>query len=92
MAAAVGERFGESNSVAHGLARVPQALAAALEERRDAGVDTGPVERAIHELLEAEATGFPAAWRGQSPQRVRLRLNERTRKALADLVRPATAK
>jgi hypothetical protein len=86
MLAPLADWLAETRSVAYGLARVPAALAAALEERREAGADAGSVERALRELLDAEATGFSATWRGHLPERVRLRLEPRARRALAELL------
>jgi hypothetical protein len=86
MIAPLADWLAETRSVAYGLARVPAALAAALEEQRGARADPGSVERALRELLDAEAVGFSATWRGRSPQRVRLRLEPQAHRALAELL------
>ena len=71
-----------------GLAHLPSALAAALDERRSAGVDAKPLAEVIIELLEMEEAGFPAGWQISSNNRVRIRFDDATRKALIDLVLP----
>jgi hypothetical protein len=88
----LGEWIADTQAVAHGLGRLPSALAEALEGRRAAGGDAGPIERVIRELLDSETTGFRAAWRDHPPDRVRLRFDEPTRQALSGLVRPAGGK